>query len=96
MKAYYDAYNWMQSNKSEALSVIGTAVQESPADVTADLSTMTLFDLAKGKQVIGTSGSHGAIYDVVKAAADFWKAQGKIDTTVNPSDAVDPSFINSL
>ena len=96
MKAYYDAYNWMQSNKTEALSVIGTAVQESPADVTADLSTMTLFDLAKGKQVIGTSSSHGTIYDVVKAAADFWKAQGKIDTTVNPSDAVDPSFINSL
>ena len=57
---------------------------------------MTLFDLAKGKTVIGTSSSHGSIYDVVKASADFWKAQGKIDNAVNPNDAVDPSFINSL
>jgi NitT/TauT family transport system substrate-binding protein len=96
MKAYYDAYNWMQANKTEALKVIGDAVQETPADVTADLSTMTLFDLSTSKQVIGTSSSHGKIYDNVKAAADFWKAQGKIDSAVNPSDAVDPSFINSL
>ena len=96
MKAYYDAYNWMQANKTEALKVIGAAVQETPDDVTADLSTMKLFDLSTGKQVIGTSSSHGKIYDNVKAAADFWKAQGKIDTAVNPSDAVDPSFINSL
>jgi len=96
MKAYYDAFTWMQANQTEALKVIGDAVQESPSDVSADLSTMTLFDLSTGKQVIGTSSSHGKIYDNVKAAADFWKAQGKIDTAVNPSDAVDPSFINSL
>jgi len=96
MKAYYDAFTWMQANQTEALKVIGDAVQESPSDVSADLSTMTLFDLTTGKQVIGTSSSHGKIYDNVKAAADFWKAQGKIDTAVNPSDAVDPSFINSL
>jgi len=96
MKAYYDAFNWMQNNQTAALQVIGDAVQESPSDVSADLSTMTLFDLSTGKQVIGTSSSHGKIYDNVKAAADFWKAQGKIDSAVNPSDAVDPSFINSL
>jgi len=96
MKAYYDAFTWMQANQTEALKVIGDAVQESPSDVSADLSTLTLFDLSTGKQVIGTSSSHGKIYDNVKAAADFWKSQGKIDTAVNPSDAVDPSFINSL
>jgi NitT/TauT family transport system substrate-binding protein len=96
MKAYYDAFTWMQANQTDALKLIGDAVQESPSDVSADLSTMTLFDLSTGKQVIGTSSSHGKIYDNVKAAADFWKAQGKIDTAVNPSDAVDPSFINSL
>ena len=96
MKAYYDAFNWMQQNQTDALKIIGDAVQESADDVKADLSTMTLFDLSTGKQVMGTSGSHGKIYDNVKAAADFWKGQGKIDTSVNPSDAVDPSFINSL
>lgn len=96
MKAYYDAYNWMQQNQSDALNIIGQAVGESPSDVTADLGTMTLFDVAKGKEIMGTNSSHGKIYDNVKAAADFWKAQGKIDTTVNPTDAVDSSFINSL
>lgn len=96
MKAYYDAYNWMQQNQSDALNIIGQAVGESSSDVTADLGTMTLFDLSKGKEIMGTNSSHGKIYDNVKAAADFWKAQGKIDTSVNPSDAVDSSFINSL
>ncbi len=96
MKAYYDAFNWMQQYQTEALKIIGDAVQESADDVKADLSTMTLFDLSTGKQVMGTGSSHGKIYDNVKAAADFWKGQGKIDTSVNPADAVDPSFINSL
>ena len=96
MKAYYEAYSWMQQNQSAALQIIGDAVGESSDDVKADLSTMTLYDLSTGKQVMGTSSNHGKIYDNVKAAADFWKTQGKIDTTVNPSDAVDPSFINNL
>ena len=96
MKAYYDAYNWMQQNQTEALKVIGDAVGESPDDVKADLSTMTLFDLAKGKEVMGTSSSHGKIYDNVKAAADFWKGLGKVDNVVSPDNAVDPSFISSL
>ncbi len=96
MKAYYDTYTWMQQNMTDALKIIGDAVGENSDDVKADLGTLTLFDLATGKQVMGTGSNHGKIYDNVKAAADFWKAQGKIDTTVNPSDAVDPSFINSL
>jgi NitT/TauT family transport system substrate-binding protein len=96
MKAYYDAYSWMQQNKTEALKVIGDAVQEKPEDVTADLSTMTLFDLAKGKEVMGTNSNHGKIYDNVKAAAEFWKAQGKVDKVVSPGDAVNSDFINSL
>jgi len=96
MKAYYDAFTWMQQNQTDALKIIGDAVQETPDDVKADLSTMTLYDLPTSKQIIGTSSSHGKIYDNVKAAAEFWKGQGKVDTVVNPNDAVDPSFINSL
>jgi NitT/TauT family transport system substrate-binding protein len=96
MKAYYDAFTWMQQNQTDALKIIGDAVQESADDVKADLSTMTLYDLATGKQIIGSSGNHGKIYDNVKAAAEFWKGQGKVDSVVNPNDAVDPSFINSL
>jgi NitT/TauT family transport system substrate-binding protein len=96
MKAYYEAFTWMQQNTADALKIIGDAVGESSDDVKADLDTMTLYDLSTGKQIMGTSSKPGKIFDNVKAAADFWKTQGKIDTTVNPSDAVDPSFINSL
>jgi ABC-type nitrate/sulfonate/bicarbonate transport system substrate-binding protein len=86
----------MQQNTADALKIIGDAVGESSDDVKADLDTMTLYDLSTGKQIMGTSSNPGKIFDNVKAAADFWKTQGKIDTTVKPSDAVDPSFINSL
>jgi len=96
MKAYYDTFTFMSANQADSLKIIGDAVGENADDVMADLGTLQLFDLAKGKEVMGTAASPGKIYDNVKAAADFWKTQGKIDTTVNPKDAVDPSFINSL
>ncbi|MDQ6876674.1 MAG: ABC transporter substrate-binding protein [Candidatus Dormibacteraeota bacterium] len=96
MKAYYDAYNLLTQNQADSLKVIGDAVGETANDVKADLSTIAMYDLSMGKQIMGTRSNHGKIYDTVKAAADFWKAQGTVDTTVNPTDAVDPSFINSL
>src|SRR3979411_3423853 len=77
MRAYYDAFTWMQQNQTDALKTIGDAVQETPDDVKADLSTMTLYDLATGKQIIGTSSSHGKTYDNGKAPPEFRKGQGR-------------------
>jgi NitT/TauT family transport system substrate-binding protein len=96
MSAYYEAYNWMKANPDAANTVIGTAVKESATDVQGDLSTMTLFDLSAAKQVMGTASNHGKIYANVKAAADFWKEQNAITSEVNPDNAINPSFINSL
>jgi len=96
MRAYYDAYDWMQKNMAEATKIIGDAVGETAADVTADLSTIAMYDLKTGKTIMGTSSAHGKIYDTAKSAADFWKALGKVDTVMNVNDAFDPSFINSL
>src|SRR3982074_2010372 len=45
MKAYYDAFNWMQANQADALKIIGDAVQESADDVKADLTTIAMYDL---------------------------------------------------
>lgn len=95
VKAYYEAYDYLQSNPSDAQATVGTAVKESASDVQGDLSTMKIFGLSDAKQVMGTSSSHGKIYDNCKAAADFWKQQGKISTTVNCSNAIDPSFVNN-
>lgn len=95
VKAYYEAVNYLQSNPDDAQAVVGTAVKESAADVKGDLSTMKIFGLSDAKQIMGTSSSHGKIYTNVKAAADFWKQQGKISSTVNPDDAVNPNFIQN-
>jgi NitT/TauT family transport system substrate-binding protein len=96
MRAYYDAFDWMQKNPAEANKIIGDAVGESADDVKADLSTIAMYDLKTGKTIMGTSSAHGKIYDTAKAAADFWKSIGKIDSVMNLNDAIDPSFINSL
>src|SRR3989454_11215676 len=96
MKAYYDAFDWFQKNTSEALGIVAKATSESADDVKADLETLTLFDLKKGKEIMGTKSAPGKINDNVKAAGDFWKAQGKIDSPVKPADAVNADFINSL
>src|SRR5881409_1328918 len=96
MKAYYDAFDWFQKNTTEGLSIVAKATSETADDVKADLGTLTLYDLAKGKEIMGTKSYPGKINDNVKAAAEFWKAQGKIDSPVKPADAVNPDFINSL
>ncbi len=95
VKAYYEAVNWMQSNPDAAAPVIGTAVKESASDVKGDLATMTIFGLSDAKTIMGTSSNHGKIYTNVKAAADFWKQQGKISSEVNPSDAINPTFLTN-
>ena len=96
MKAYYDAFDWFQKNTAEGLGIVAKATSETADDVKADLETLTLFDLKTGKTIMGTKSSPGKINDNVKAAGDFWKAQGKIDSPVKPADAVNADFINSL
>jgi NitT/TauT family transport system substrate-binding protein len=96
MRAYYDALTWSQQNLVEGLGIVAKATDEKPEDVKADLETLVLFDLSKGKEIMGTKSKHGKIYDNVKEAADFWKTLGKIQTPVNPDSAVNPDFINSL
>ncbi len=96
MRAYYDAFDWFQKNTTEGLGIVAKATSESADDVKADLTTLTLFDLNKSKEIMGTKSYPGKINDNVKAAGDFWKAQGKIDSPVTPADAVNPDFINSL
>jgi NitT/TauT family transport system substrate-binding protein len=95
IKAYYEAYNYLQSNPSDAQAAVGTAVKESATDVQGDLSTMTIFGLSDAKTIMGTSGSHGKIYANCQAAADFWQQQGKTSSAVNCSNAIDPSFIDN-
>ncbi len=95
-KTYYAALDWFQKNSTEGNQVVGNAVKEKPDEVTADLTTIQLIDLARGKQVMGTKDHHGKIYDNVKEAATFWKEQGKTTSAVNPDKAVDPTAIDSL
>jgi NitT/TauT family transport system substrate-binding protein len=96
MKAYYDAFGWFQQNPADAQGIVGKATNETADDVKADLETLTLFDLKKGKEIMGGKGSPGKIYDNVRAAGEFWKSQGKIDSPVKPESAVNSDFINSL
>jgi NitT/TauT family transport system substrate-binding protein len=96
MKAYYDAFAWFQQNTTEAVNIVGKATEEKPEDVKADLDTLTLFDLKTGKTIMGTKSSPGKIADNHKAAGDFWKTLGKIDTPAKPETAINPDLINSL
>src|SRR5947209_12971817 len=96
MKAYDDALDWFQKNTTEGLGIVAKATSETADDVKADLDTLTLFDLKTGKTIMGTKSSPGKIADNHKAAGDFWKTQGKIDTPVKPESAINPDFINSL
>ncbi len=94
VKAYYDAYNYMQSSPDAANALVGTAVKESPTDVQADLSTMTIFGPSDAKTIMGSQATQGKMYANCKAAADFWKQLGKISSVVNCANVIDPTFVN--
>lgn len=94
VKAYYEAYDYMQSSPDAANALVGTAVKESPSDVQADLSTMTIFGPSDAKTIMGTQVTSGKMYANCKAAADFWKELGKISSVVNCANVIDPTFVN--
>ena len=94
VKAYYDAYNYMQSNPDAADALVGTAVKESPSDVQADLSTMTIFGPNDAKTIMGSQVTSGKMYANCNAAADFWHQLGKISSVVNCANVIDPTFVN--
>jgi NitT/TauT family transport system substrate-binding protein len=95
VKAYYEAYNYLQSSPDDAAAVVGTSVKESASDVKGDLTTMKIFGPSDGKQIMGSSSTDGKMYTNCKAAADFWKQQGKVTSAVNCANVIDTSFIKN-
>lgn len=96
LRGYYDALDWFQKNSAEGNQVVGDATKEKPDAVADDLTTIKLFNLADGKQFMGSKDHHGKIYDNTREAATFWKDQGKVQSAVDPAKAVDPGFLSSI
>jgi NitT/TauT family transport system substrate-binding protein len=96
VRAYYEAVNYAKTRTGDAYKVIGTYVNETPAQVAGDLQKVPLFDLAKSKSFFGTPSNHGPIYTTARKAGSFWLRLKQINKMPNLSQLINSTFLQSL
>ena len=66
---------------------------QTPDEIKATLETVPIWGIKESQEYYGTKDDPGPIYDIFKKSAEFWKASGEIDTSPDPNNAIDPSFV---
>jgi NitT/TauT family transport system substrate-binding protein len=90
---YFDAIAYWQQNQADANAIVAQGTKSDPAGVASDLTTIHLYTKDEAKTFMGTAQQPGRIYQLVKAASDFWKAKGDTTTDADVNATIDPSFL---
>jgi NitT/TauT family transport system substrate-binding protein len=93
VKGYLDAVNLLKTNPDKAIADVTDYLGQSPDEVKATMKTVPVWGLAESKKYYGTKSSPGPIYDIFKKSGQFWKDIGETKTVADPTNAIDPSFI---
>lgn len=96
IKGYYEAVTYIDTHKSDALSIIGAFTGEKPAAVQADLTTVKLMHLAQAKAYFGTAAKPGTIYRVAREAATFWLRIKKSTRMPDVNGIIDPRYLEQM
>jgi len=96
VKGYYDAVTYVDTHKSDALSIIGTFTGEKTDAVRADLTTVKLMNRSESKAYFGTAARPGKIYDVARQAGSFWLRIKKTTRMPDVNSIVDPSYLEKM
>lgn len=93
VKSWFEAMEFYQTNKQEALEIMGKAMGQSPAELEESLKGIRLYDEEGNKQLFGTKEQPGELYNLTKLGAEFWKEHKLIDHEPNIDDLIDYSFV---
>jgi NitT/TauT family transport system substrate-binding protein len=55
-----------------------------------------IWSIDDSKKFFGTKDNPGPIDDIFTKSAEFWKNLGEIDNVPDPSQAIDPSFLQEF
>jgi NitT/TauT family transport system substrate-binding protein len=96
VRAYYQAVNFTESKPAQANQVIGKYVNETPAQVSVDLTKVPLMTLAISKAYFGTAQNPGPVYKTARSSSNFWLRLKKISKMPNLHTLINTSFLSSM
>lgn len=96
IKGYAMAVEFLKSNPDDAIADVTDYLGQSPEDVKATMETVPIWSIEESKKFFGTADSPGPIYDIFTESAEFWKGLGEITNVPDPSEAIDPSFLQEF
>jgi NitT/TauT family transport system substrate-binding protein len=96
VRAYYQAVDFTESQPGAANKIIGKYVNESPSQVSVDLTKVPLMTLAISKRYFGTARNPGPVYTTARSSSSFWLRLKKIDKMPNLKTLINPSFLSGM
>jgi NitT/TauT family transport system substrate-binding protein len=96
LKGYAMAVDFLKSNPDDAIADVTEYLGQSPEDVKATMETVPIWSIEDSKKFFGTADSPGPINEIFTKSAEFWKELGETDNVPDPSEAIDPSFLQDF
>jgi len=96
LKGYAMAVDFLKSNPDDAIADVTDYLGQSPEDVKATMETVPIWSIEDSKKFFGTADSPGPINEIFTKSAEFWKELGETDNVPDPSEAIDPSFLQDF
>jgi NitT/TauT family transport system substrate-binding protein len=85
---------FLRENPEEGRRIMAKGLDIDVDELSSQLKTIKLFTKDEAAQFFGTEEDPGQMYDLVSRSAEFWKTLGEAEESVDPKQAVDPTFVN--
>jgi NitT/TauT family transport system substrate-binding protein len=96
LKGYAMAIDFLKSNPDDAIADVTEYLGQTPEEVKATMETVPIWSIEDSKKFFGTADSPGPINDIFTKSGEFWKELGETETVTDPSEAIDPSFLQDF
>jgi NitT/TauT family transport system substrate-binding protein len=94
--AMAEAMDYWKQHEEESNKIMAQGLKIDLGEFTGTVPGLKFLYKEENKQLFGTGGNKGAIYESTKNAIDFYVEQKIIDTAPNPEDLLNPTFVEGL
>lgn len=96
IKAYYEAVGMVKAGNPAAMQSVEKYTGEDLKSLQADLTTVTLMNLAQSKAYFGSAAKPGPIYSIARLSSRFWLSIKKINKMPNINGIIDTSYLQKM
>lgn len=95
VNAWFKALAYIQSNQSDAYTIMAKAMGQTTDEFTASAKGVRWYDLAKNRDYFGSDPTTGPLYQLTKEANGFWLENGIIKAPVDVNALINAQFIQN-